>query len=400
MLYDDVANDPENPFPNQLFNWPTDAGEPGYDVYKGLKKSYTGNSVTAANFMAILTGNASAITGGSGEVLQSGSDDKVFVNFVDHGGSGLIAMPVGDYVYADQLKEALEQMNQTGMYSELVFYLEACESGSMFDDDLLSNYTHIFATTAANAEESSWGTYCPPGDFVNGTDMGTCLGDLYSISWMEDSDDSWHLQESLVKQFDIVVSLTNLSHPQIYGDRRFQTKPVFNFLTGWFSDDTTDHTTDHNGKLRGRTQRTSLPSKKKSKTQPIVTSSSRMATLLSLQHRASKGSVSAKAELFIEITKLKRAEKAFMNFEHVSTLAKLNEIVESMPHPVITQWDCYRSAVETFEGTCDRFTDATLTYAKLLAQRCQVLGSKFSGPLLLKRIQTEVESACSIAAEF
>jgi len=89
-----------------------------------------------------------------------------------------------------------------------------------------------------------------------------------------------------------------------------------------------------------------------------------------------------------------------MNFEHVSTLAKLNEIVESMPHPVITQWDCYRSAVNTFEGTCDRFTDATLTYTKLLAQRCQVLGSKFSGALLLKRIQTEVESACSIAEEF
>lgn len=45
---------------------------------------------------------------------------------------------------------------------------------------------NIYVTTASNAEESSWGTYCPgmqpspPSEFI------TCLGDLYSVSWMED----------------------------------------------------------------------------------------------------------------------------------------------------------------------------------------------------------------------
>jgi legumain len=39
MLFDDVAQDPENPFPNQLFNWPTQAGEgmPA-DVYADCRK--------------------------------------------------------------------------------------------------------------------------------------------------------------------------------------------------------------------------------------------------------------------------------------------------------------------------------------------------------------------------
>jgi len=393
MLYDDVAQDPENPYPGQLFNWPTDAGETGFDVYKGLKKSYTGDSVTASNFMAVLTGNASAIVGGSGEVLQSGPDDKVFINFVDHGGSGLVAMPVGDYLYADQLKAALDQMNQTNMYSELVFYLEACESGSMFSDDLLSNYTHIFATTASNPTESSWGTYCPPGDLVNGTDMGTCLGDLYSISWMEDSDESWHLQETLRKQFDVVKSLTNLSNPQIYGDKRFQSRPVFNFLTGWFSANE-----EFNNKLRHKTQRSSVSSKSKSKTQPVVHASSRMATILSLQHRASKGSVTAKAELSSEVLKLKRAEKAFMKFEDVTTAAELNDIVESSPHPIITTWECYRSAIKAFEASCGKFTDASLVYTKLLAQRCEELGPKFSGDVLIQQVQRQVEHSCSTAS--
>ena len=41
------------------------------------------------------------------------------------------------------------------MYKELVFYLEACESGSMFQT--LPKDIGVFATTAANAQESSWG---------------------------------------------------------------------------------------------------------------------------------------------------------------------------------------------------------------------------------------------------
>lgn len=65
--------------------------------------------------------------------------------------------------------------------SQLI-YIEACESGSMFEGLLPNNY-NIYATTASNAEESSYATYCP-GDDSAGFD--TCLGDLYSISWLED----------------------------------------------------------------------------------------------------------------------------------------------------------------------------------------------------------------------
>jgi hypothetical protein len=51
-------------------------------------------------------------------------------------------------------------------YKELVFYLEACESGSMFED--FPTGMNMYITTAANGKESSWGTYCAPNDMVNG----------------------------------------------------------------------------------------------------------------------------------------------------------------------------------------------------------------------------------------
>lgn len=53
------------------------------------------------------------------------------------------------------------------MYKQLVFYMEACESGSMFEGHIPNNID-IYVTTAANAHESSWGAYCGSQAVVNG----------------------------------------------------------------------------------------------------------------------------------------------------------------------------------------------------------------------------------------
>lgn len=47
---------------------------------------------------------------------------------------------------------------------------------------------NVYAVSAANPTESSWGTYCAPDDKVNGKAIGSCLGDLFSVNWMENSD--------------------------------------------------------------------------------------------------------------------------------------------------------------------------------------------------------------------
>lgn len=92
MLYDDVATNSRNPFPGQVFNAPTAAGVAGVDVWANVQKDYTGKDVTPENFLAILTGNATAVPAGK-KVLKSGPKDNVFVFFSDHGGVGLLAFP-------------------------------------------------------------------------------------------------------------------------------------------------------------------------------------------------------------------------------------------------------------------------------------------------------------------
>ena len=65
-----------------------------------------------------------------------------------------------------------------------MLYVEACESGSMFEG-LLDDSLSIYATTASNAHESSWGTYCPGMVPAPPSEFTTCLGDLYSVAFLE-----------------------------------------------------------------------------------------------------------------------------------------------------------------------------------------------------------------------
>lgn len=232
MFYDDIANDPENPFPGQIFNQPTTDGQPGVDVYNGCRKSYTGSDVTASNFLNVLTGNASAMQGiGTGQVLPTDPDEDIFVAAFDHGGTGVFAMPTGPFLEATALNDALKQMHATGMYRRLVFYLESCESGSMFHG-LLSSGLGIYAATAASPNESSWGTYCPPDDdMVNGQHVGSCLGDNFSVSWMENADASPG-GETLHEQYVAVRDRVQDSHVSQYGDGSWLDRPIDQFEGG------------------------------------------------------------------------------------------------------------------------------------------------------------------------
>uniref|UniRef100_UPI00398F0C83 legumain isoform X1 n=2 Tax=Pristiophorus japonicus TaxID=55135 RepID=UPI00398F0C83 len=204
MMYDDLALNEENPTKNIIINQPN-----GKDVYKGVLKDYVQEHVTPEIFLAVLKGDEEAVKDkGSGKVLKSGPKDHVFVYFADHGADGILAFPNSD-LQVDDLQEAIKYMHTQKMYAKMVFYIEACESGSMMLD--LPKDINVFATTAANEEESSYACYYDAA-------RQTYLGDVYSVVWMEDSDQEDLKKESLHQQFRIVKKKTNTSHVQEYGN--------------------------------------------------------------------------------------------------------------------------------------------------------------------------------------
>uniref|UniRef100_A0A4W4DNG5 Legumain n=1 Tax=Electrophorus electricus TaxID=8005 RepID=A0A4W4DNG5_ELEEL len=214
MMYDDLAQNPDNPTPGVIINRPN-----GSDVYKGVLKDYIGDAVTPQNFLAVLKGDAASVKGGSGKVLNSGPNDHVFVYFTDHGAPGLLAFPSDDLLVHD-LMDAIQYMRNNNKYKKMVFYIEACESGSMMKP--LPADIDVYATTAANPRESSYACYYDES-------RDTYLGDWYSVNWMEDSDVEDLSQETLAKQFKIVKRLTNTSHVMQYGNKTLSHMKVIKF---------------------------------------------------------------------------------------------------------------------------------------------------------------------------
>jgi legumain len=204
-------------------------------VYAGCQKDYVGATVTATNVINVLTGNSQAMAGiGNGKVLKSGPNDNVFFFYSDHGTVKEVEMPVGGPLYATKFNDALALMHQRGMYSKMVVYIESCESGSMFSG-LLPTNINVYATSASSPTESSWGCYCPPQDMVNGKRVGSCLGDLYSVNWMEDTD-KFGLSRTLQDQFVAVRTLTTQSKVMQWGDISWTNTTLAQFFGAGFAE--------------------------------------------------------------------------------------------------------------------------------------------------------------------
>jgi len=118
FMYNDIAYSSENPYQGEIFNEPN-----GINYYNDINISYQGGNVTTDVFLSVLKGIE--IIPGS-PVLKSTKNDNVFIYYSDHGATGLVAMPTGPELYADQLISTLEYMYNHSMYNQLLFYMEAC----------------------------------------------------------------------------------------------------------------------------------------------------------------------------------------------------------------------------------------------------------------------------------
>lgn len=358
--YDDIADYAENPLKGQVINKPN-----GDDVYAGVPKDYTGADVNAANFIAALKGDANAIKGGSGKVIASGPNDKVFVAFFDHGGPGILGVPMGTgpYIYAKDVNDALQAKHDASGYKELTFYIEACESGSIFDG-LLPDDIDVYATTAANPTESSWGAYCP-GMPESDPRFNTCLGDLYSISWMENVDSTDITTETLEQQYNLVQERTSQngtysqgSHVMQYGNLKIDSEMVSDFIG--------------NGKTSAKNAGIKVSAQ--AAAGAVRQRDADLHSLYFQWQQAPEGST-LKAEKLAELSKetsMRAALDAAMA-KATDVLLPSNELRAERPagSAVVDDWDCYKAAVEAWgEGCGAPLGQYGMKHAGVLAKAC------------------------------
>jgi len=100
-------------------------------------------------------------------------------------------------------------MYQNKKYGRLVFYLESCQSGSMFDGFVKPDM-NIWAVSAAQPDEDSYACSYDP-------ILKTYLNDCWSARWLENSKRIRVQMESLEYQFNLISNHTPTSHPVQYG---------------------------------------------------------------------------------------------------------------------------------------------------------------------------------------
>ncbi|KAF7828383.1 Vacuolar-processing enzyme [Senna tora] len=359
FMYDDIANNDLNPRPGVIINNPQ-----GPDVYAGVPKDYTGENVTTENLYAVILGDKSKVKGGSGKVINSQPNDRIFIYYSDHGGPGVLGMPNLPYLYAMDFIQVLKKKHASGGYKEMVVYVEACESGSVFEG-IMPTDINVYVTTASNAQESSFGTYCPGMDPPPPPEYITCLGDLYSVAWMEDSETHNLKRETVNQQYQTVKRRTwNLnnfgigSHVMEYGDSSIKDERLYMYQG--FDPDTLNFPPDNGRQMEVVNQR-----------------DAEIFFMWQLYKRSENGG-EKKREILKQITEtVKHRNHIDGSVDLIGTIlfgpAKGSSVLKSVRESgmaLVDDWECLKSKVRVFETHCGSLSEYGMKHMRAFANIC------------------------------
>ena len=350
MAYDDIANNNRNPFPGQIFNHPD-----GKNVYANIAIDYYGKDVTPENFIAVLTGDKDAVKKTdertTGKVLTSTKDDNVYIYFSDHGSDNLIAFP-SKYLYADELIDTFNIMYQKKLYKNLVFYLDASRTGSMFTN--LPDNINIYAI-GPNGPEGSSAEYCGSEATVNGTLIGSCLGDVFSCRFMEDIESKSEEElktYTLQQQYEYLVNIIKDSIGQ-FGDLNIAKKSLYEFFC--------KQSSNIYYKIK-KGVKNLLPLINNEPTKIKIKSENYRLEWYRMQAE-SNNDISAENEYYDEIMAEGRVTKIFDLFKQKFNLSERN-------YNDKVDFNCYREVVKGYENKCGTLIDRDFKFMTHIANFC------------------------------
>ncbi|CAD5220311.1 unnamed protein product [Bursaphelenchus xylophilus] len=337
MVYDDIANDPRNPFPGKIFN----SGDLD-DVYSGIKIDYRGDDVNVANFQKILLGIPTGV--GSGRVLNSTIDDNVFVYFSNHGNTGFVGFPNHQIFTAKELHVLLDAMKARNRYGKMLVYIESCFSGSLFNG-ILREDRNIYALTASNERESSYGT---TDSIQDKTGTRIILGDAFSANWINSMLTHDLTATTIDEQFEFVQEATKLSHVQRFGTLSIGQMKVAEFLqiAGFREERVSGNPKMANSSMPSCVMPELIMIEQFEKTQDLKVKAElgkKLRKIIDVKHSIEKSSM----ELFVALFPTSRADK----------LSDPTMDPRLPPHK-ITQLDCHDKVVHGFAAKCPEMMDS------------------------------------------
>ena len=234
-------------------------------------------------------------------------------------------------------------------------------------------------------------SYCPPDDLVNGVPVGACLGDEYSVNFLEDTD-AKGMKQTLQAQYQNVKRLTKKSHVQQYGDLTWTSAPIGEFMS------------DDNGTLTPRDRPQDGPA------HPTAANTvrSRDIKMHTLYYRYLRASEQADAgmtwqthalahDLLREVHQRLDADRLFLDLARHLLSEDDEQVARAFTmtppdQPTDEQHHCFDEVVETVRTSCGGFSDYSLQYARLLRNLCALPGNP--PQLLATKIKRYLDSSC------
>ena len=211
----------ENPFPGELFT-DDSPDAPGKDYANGCIENidYEVEDHRSYVMLAAMRGDVEELKKltqkKNPKALKSTAEDEVLLYFTSHGNPGELIVGYS-HMPEERFMKTLIYMHDNHLYKHFLILMEACFSGSMFEN--LPKNMNIYAITSADEDHPSYESHCPPDDIVDGKELNTCLSCLWdnAMEWfMEGGAD--HTLDELYEHTKTLVAKESDQNVSVFGD--------------------------------------------------------------------------------------------------------------------------------------------------------------------------------------
>ena len=203
---------------------------------------------------------------------------------------------------------------------------------------------------------------------VDGKHMKTCLGDLYSINWMEDSDTATGIKRTLDEQLTVVKKETNKSHVTEYGTvGSFSAKDTCNEYQG----NTSPSTLRRNRGSTADAAATAAEAGAIPKTPHDAVDSRDIPLVTAFYSYLWAEEGADKAALAAKLTGLVHArEEADRIFSSILRTLEVAREVAPVLEGVAATTECEKQVYSAVDAHCGWFDEYSLKYSSSLIERC------------------------------
>lgn len=209
--YDDIANNPYNPYRGKIYN----DLDHSVNVYYGSDVINYKNNITEDTFFEML------------EKIDPTQEDNIFIKYIDHGNIGVLAVPNEEYGFlkSDSIAKALEKMYNTKKFKNCLFAINSCNSGSVGDYVIKylnnQNIKNIAILASAMANQSSYSDLYDAWILTYVSDEFTS-GFIYKIKQTPDC--------TISELYEYMTSYSKYSKPVYFGNDEIKNMKISDFI--------------------------------------------------------------------------------------------------------------------------------------------------------------------------